>query len=203
MKIRDLGLSDYQPVVEAMRQFTLERDSDTEDEIWLLEHQPVFTQGANGQAEHVLNLNDIPLVETDRGGQVTYHGPGQLIAYTLIDLRRIKSGVRQMVSHLEQTVISMLAAHGVEACARRDAPGVYVNDRKIASLGLRVKRGACYHGVSFNIDMDLTPFSYINPCGYAGMEVIDLTSLGIEMDMAEAKQQFVSAFKAQAPDTKL
>ncbi len=203
MKIRDLGLSDYQPVVEAMRQFTLERDSDTEDEIWLLEHQPVFTQGANGQAEHVLNLHDIPLVETDRGGQVTYHGPGQLIAYTLIDLRRIKSGVRQMVSHLEQTVISMLAAHGVEACARRDAPGVYVNDRKIASLGLRVKRGACYHGVSFNIDMDLTPFSYINPCGYAGMEVIDLTSLGIEMDMAEAKQQFVSAFKAQAPDTKL
>jgi lipoyl(octanoyl) transferase len=203
MKIRDLGLSDYQPVVEAMRQFTLERDSETEDEIWLLEHQPVFTQGANGQAEHVLNLHDIPLVETDRGGQVTYHGPGQLIAYTLIDLRRIKSGVRQMVSHLEQTVISMLAAHGVEACARRDAPGVYVNDRKIASLGLRVKRGACYHGVSFNIDMDLTPFSYINPCGYAGMEVIDLTSLGIDMNMAEAKQQFVSAFKAQAPDTKL
>ncbi|WP_297808522.1 lipoyl(octanoyl) transferase LipB [uncultured Methylophaga sp.] len=203
MKIRDLGLSDYQPVVEAMRQFTLDRDSDTEDEIWLLEHQPVFTQGANGQAEHVLNIHDIPLVETDRGGQVTYHGPGQLIAYTLIDLRRIKSGVRQMVSHLEQTVISMLAAHDIEACARRDAPGVYVNDRKIASLGLRVKRGACYHGVSFNIDMDLTPFSYINPCGYPGMEVIDLASLGIEMDMAEAKQQFVSAFKAQTADKNL
>jgi lipoyl(octanoyl) transferase len=197
MIVRDLGLIDYQPVVEQMRDFTLTREPDTEDELWLLEHQPVFTQGANGQAEHVLDLHDIPLVATDRGGQVTYHGPGQLIAYPLIDLRRYKSGVRQMVTQLEQTVIAMLAAFDIDAYARKDAPGVYVDERKIASLGLRVKRGACYHGVSFNIDMDLTPFSYINPCGQAGMEVIDLTSLDIELTMAEAKQQFIAAFKQQ------
>jgi len=197
MIIRDLGLTDYRPVVDDMRAFTLSREADTEDELWLLEHHPVFTQGANGQPEHVLDLHDIPLVETDRGGQVTYHGPGQLIVYTLIDLRRRKSGVRHMVSRLEQTVIAILAAHDIEAYARKDAPGVYVGDSKIASLGLRVKRGACYHGVSFNIDMDLTPFSYINPCGQAGMDVIDLTSLGIKLDMAEAKQQFVSVFEWQ------
>lgn len=197
MIIKDLGLVDYQPVVDKMREFTLSRDADTEDELWLLEHQPVFTQGANGQAEHVLDLHDIPLVATDRGGQVTYHGPGQLIAYPLIDLRRYKSGVREMVSRLEQTVISMLSDFDTDAYARKDAPGVYVDERKIASLGLRVKRGACYHGVSFNIDMDLTPFSYINPCGQAGMEVIDLTSLGIKLDMADAKQQFISAFNKQ------
>ncbi len=197
MIIKDLGLIDYQPVVDKMREFTLSRDADTEDELWLLEHQPVFTQGANGQAEHVLDLHDIPLVATDRGGQVTYHGPGQLIAYPLIDLRRYKSGVREMVSRLEQTVISMLSDFDIDAYARKDAPGVYVDERKIASLGLRVKRGACYHGVSFNIDMDLTPFSYINPCGQAGMEVIDLTSLGIKLDMADAKQQFISAFNKQ------
>ncbi len=197
MIIKDLGLVDYQPVVDNMREFTLTREADTEDELWLLEHQPVFTQGANGQAEHVLDLHEIPLVATDRGGQVTYHGPGQLIAYPLIDLRRQKAGVRDMVSRLEQTVITMLAGFDIDAYARKDAPGVYVDDRKIASLGLRVKRGACYHGVSFNIDMDLTPFSYINPCGQAGMEVIDLTSLGIKIDMVDAKQQFISAFNKQ------
>lgn len=199
MIINDLGLVEYEPVVTQMREFTLSRDADTEDELWLLEHQPVFTQGANGDPTHVLNLHDIPLVETDRGGQVTYHGPGQLVAYTLIDLRRMKSGVREMVTRLEQSVISMLNDFDIEAYARKDAPGVYVGERKIASLGLRVKRGACYHGVSFNIDMDLTPFSFINPCGYAGMEVTDLASLGIRLTMAEAKQHFVSAFKAQMP----
>lgn len=197
MIIKDLGLADYQPVVDRMREFTLNREADTEDELWLLEHHPVFTQGANGRAEHVLDLHDIPLIETDRGGQVTYHGPGQLVAYPLIDLRRHQSGVRDMVSCLEQTVICMLAAFDINAYARKDAPGVYVDERKIASLGLRVKRGACYHGVSFNIDMDLTPFGYINPCGQAGLEVIDLTSLGIELDMADAKQQFIAAFNQQ------
>jgi lipoyl(octanoyl) transferase len=199
MIINDLGLVDYEPVVTQMREFTLSRDADTEDELWLLEHQPVFTQGANGDPTHVINLHDIPLVETDRGGQVTYHGPGQLVAYTLIDLRRMKSGVREMVTRLEQSVISMLNDFDIEAYARKDAPGVYVDERKIASLGLRVKRGACYHGVSFNIDMDLTPFSFINPCGYAGMEVTDLASLGIKLTMEQAKQHFVSAFKAQMP----
>ena len=199
MIIKDLGLVAYEPVVTQMREFTLSRDADTEDELWLLEHQPVFTQGANGDPTHVLNLHEIQLVETDRGGQVTYHGPGQLVAYTLIDLRRIKSGVREMVTRLEQSVISMLNDFDIEAYARKDAPGVYVDERKIASLGLRVKRGACYHGVSFNIDMDLSPFSFINPCGYAGMEVTDLASLGVKLTMTEAKKHFVSAFQAQMP----
>lgn len=197
MIIRDLGLVEYEPVVADMREFTLTRDDTTDDQLWLLEHQPVFTQGANGDPAHLVNPHDIPVVNTDRGGQVTYHGPGQLVAYTMIDLRRRKSGVRQMVGHLEQTIIAMLADFDIEAYARQDAPGVYVDERKIASLGLRVKRGACYHGVSFNIDMDLTPFHYINPCGQAGMEVIDLTSLDIKLDMAEAKQRFVAAFQQQ------
>lgn len=197
MIIRDLGLVEYEPVVADMREFTLTRDDTTDDQLWLLEHQPVFTQGANGDPAHLVNPHDIPVVNTDRGGQVTYHGPGQLIAYTLIDLRRKKSGVREMVGRLEQTIIAMLADFDINAYARQDAPGVYVDERKIASLGLRVKRGACYHGVSFNIDMDLTPFHYINPCGQAGMEVIDLTSLDIKLDMAEAKQRFVAAFQQQ------
>lgn len=197
MIIRDLGLVEYEPVVADMREFTLTRDETTEDQLWLLEHQPVFTQGANGDPTHLINPHDIPVINTDRGGQVTYHGPGQLVVYTLIDLRRIKSGVRQMVSRLEQTIITMLADFNIDAYARQDAPGVYIDDRKIASLGLRVKRGACYHGVSFNIDMDLTPFHYINPCGQVGMKVIDLTSLDIKLDMAEAKQRFVAAFQRQ------
>ena len=197
MQIKDLGLVDYPPTVDAMQSFTLERQTDTEDQLWLLEHSPVFTQGANGDAAHILMDAAIPVVSTDRGGQVTYHGPGQLVVYTLIDLRRAGIGVRQMVTNIEQTVVNLLARYGVDAYARQDAPGVYVDERKIASLGLRVKRGACYHGVSLNIDMDLTPFSYINPCGYAGMEVIDMRSLGIDITMTEAKQQFVSAFQQQ------
>ncbi len=197
MQIKDLGLVDYAPTVDAMQSFTLEREADTEDALWLLEHNPVFTQGANGDPAHILMDSEIPVVTTDRGGQVTYHGPGQLVVYILVDLRRAGVGVRQMVTYIEQTVVNMLSQYGVDAYARQDAPGVYVNERKIASLGLRVKRGACYHGVSLNIDMDLTPFSYINPCGYAGMEVIDMRSLGIDITMTEAKQQFVSAFQQQ------
>jgi lipoyl(octanoyl) transferase len=197
MQIKDLGMVDYQSTVDAMQSFTLERDADTEDELWLLEHHPVFTQGANGDPSHILMDSTIPIVTTDRGGQVTYHGPGQLIAYTLIDIRRAKMGVRQMVTHLEQTVVNILTHYNIDAYARQDAPGVYVDERKIASLGLRVKRGACYHGLSLNIDMDLTPFNFINPCGYAGMEVIDMTSLGLDITMTEAKQQFVSAFQQQ------
>ena len=197
MQIKDLGLVDYQSTVNAMQSFTLERDAETEDELWLLEHHPVFTQGANGDPSHILMDSTIPIVTTDRGGQVTYHGPGQLVVYTLVDIRRAKMGVRQMVTHLEQTVTNILAHYDIDAYARPDAPGVCVDEQKIASLGLRVKRGACYHGLSLNIDMDLVPFSYINPCGYAGMEVIDMTSLGIDISMSEAKQQFVSAFQQQ------
>ncbi|MDB2705360.1 lipoyl(octanoyl) transferase LipB [Pseudomonadota bacterium] len=197
MQVKDLGLVEYQESSEAMRYFTLQRDEDTEDELWLLEHQPVFTQGINGKDEHVFDTGNIPVIKTDRGGQVTYHGPGQLIAYTLIDLKRQNIGVREMVSCLENTVIEFLTQYGIESQARKDAPGVYVDERKIASLGLRVKRGACYHGLSLNIDMDLSPFTSINPCGYQGMEMIDLKTLGILITMDEAKQQFVSAFERQ------
>lgn len=197
MIVKDLGVVEYQPTCEAMRQFTAERDQNTEDELWLLEHPQVFTLGLNGKDEHVLNTHDIPLVNTDRGGQVTFHGPGQLIAYTLIDLKRQKIGVREMVSRLENTAITMLSDWGIDASSRTDAPGVYVDGCKIASLGLRVKRGACYHGLSFNVDMDLTPFSYINPCGFQGLQVIDLKSLGCNIDMQETKEKFVSVFNQQ------
>ncbi|OUR73322.1 octanoyltransferase [Methylophaga sp. 41_12_T18] len=197
MIVRDLGLVEFEPICEAMRKFTAERTPDTQDELWLLEHPAVFTMGLNGKDEHVLNTHDIPLVNTDRGGQVTYHGPGQLIAYTLIDLKRNKIGVRDMVTRLENSLIAIMAEQGIAAKSRADAPGVYVDGRKIGALGLRVKRGACYHGLSFNIDMDLTPFSYINPCGYQGLEVIDLKSLGCELTMEQAKQYFVSEFKQQ------
>lgn len=197
MIVKDLGVVEYEPTCEAMRQFTAERDQDTEDELWLLEHPQVFTLGLNGKDEHVLNTHDIPLVNTDRGGQVTFHGPGQLIVYTLIDLKRAKIGVREMISRLENSVVSMLNQLDIDAKSRSDAPGVYVEGRKIASLGLRVKRGACYHGLSLNVAMDLTPFSYINPCGYQGMEVIDLKSLACDLTMDQAKQYFVSAFNQQ------
>lgn len=197
MIIRDLGLVDYQSICEEMRVFTANRDQSTDDELWLLEHTPVFTQGLNGNDEHILNAREIPVIKTDRGGQVTYHGPGQLIAYVLFDLKRHHIGVREMVSRMENSVISLLAELGIESQSRSDAPGVYVNERKIASLGLRVKRGACYHGLSLNVDMDLIPFSYINPCGYQGLEVIDLKSLGYEMSMEMAKKRFLTAFEGQ------
>lgn len=197
MRVTDLGLAEYESTVEAMRRFTAERDATTEDELWLLEHPQVFTLGQNGHDEHVLNTHGIPLVNTDRGGQVTYHGPGQLIVYTLVDLKRAKIGVRDMVSHIENSIIEVLAGLGIDAEARKDAPGVYVSGRKIAALGLRVKRGACYHGLSLNVDMDLAPFSYINPCGYQGMEVIDIASLGVNVTMPQIKQLLVSALKQQ------
>jgi lipoyl(octanoyl) transferase len=197
MILRKLGLVDYQKTCDDMREFTALRDQFTQDELWFVEHSPVFTQGLNGKDEHLLNTGDIPVIKTDRGGQVTYHGPGQLIAYTLFDLKRLNIGVREMVSHMENSVIKMLYEMGIEANARADAPGVYVEQRKIASLGLRVKQGACYHGLSINVSMDLAPFSYINPCGYRDMEVIDLKSLGYGTTMLQAQQQFISAFETQ------
>jgi lipoyl(octanoyl) transferase len=163
-----------------MRRFTDERAAQTPDEIWLLEHPPVFTQGMNGKPEHLLAPGEIPVVQVDRGGQVTYHGPGQLMVYLLLDIRRRKLGVRHVVSAMEQAVIDLLADYGVRGEARQDAPGVYVAGEKIASLGLRVRRGCTYHGLSLNIDMDLSPFSRINPCGYAGLNVTQLRNLGIE-----------------------
>ena len=176
--IRWLGLQDYEPVWRRMQQFTDQRDENTQDEIWLVEHSPVFTLGMNGKPEHVLNPGNIPVIKIDRGGQVTYHGPGQLVAYLLIDLKRRKLGVRAMVEKIEQAIIDLLADYQIEARGRRDAPGVYVGERKIAALGLRVRRGCSYHGLALNVSMDLEPFSRINPCGYPGLEVTQLADLG-------------------------
>lgn len=174
LRIRSLGRVDYADSMAAMRAFTLGRVADTPDELWLVQHPPVFTQGLAGKAEHVLAPGDIPVVQVDRGGQVTYHAPGQLVAYVLFDLARAKIGVREMVERLELALIALLADFGVQAHARRDAPGVYVDACKIASLGLKIRQGRCYHGLALNVDMDLTPFSRINPCGYAGLRMCQL-----------------------------
>ena len=183
--VRNLGTQDYLPVYKAMSQLTAERDEHSADEFWLVEHPPVFTQGRNSDPAHLLAPADIPVVDIDRGGQVTYHGPGQIVLYTLIDLPRAKLGVRDLVSAMERAVIKLLAEHDIKATARPDAPGVYVEGAKIAALGLRVKRGRSYHGLSLNIDMDLEPFSRINPCGYKGMEVTMLSELGVQASQAE------------------
>lgn len=174
---RSLGLRQYQDVWQAMDTFTNQRDDNTVDEIWCVEHFPVFTQGQAGKPEHVLDLGDIPLIPSDRGGQVTYHGPGQLVVYPLINLRRLGMGVRELVTAIEQSVVKLLALYDIAAYAKADAPGVYVNEQKIASLGLRVRRGCSFHGVAINIDMDLSPFQRINPCGYAGMEMTRLCNV--------------------------
>lgn len=178
--IRRLGLAEYEPVWQRMRDFTLARTAGTADELWLVEHPPVYTLGLNGRAEHLPRAdNDIPLVRTDRGGQITYHGPGQVVIYTLLDLRRRGFGVRALVRRLEQAVIELLAEYGVEAKGREDAPGVYVDGAKVAALGLRIRNGCCYHGLSLNVDMDLSPFDAINPCGYPGLRVTQTRDLGI------------------------
>ena len=183
--IRELGLREYEPLWRAMQRFTLERDAGTADEIWLCEHPPVFTLGLNGKREHLLNPGKIPVIDIDRGGQVTYHGPGQLLFYPLLDLQRRRLGVRQLVELLEQSVIDLLAEHGIDSQARRDAPGVYVEGAKIAALGLRIKRGRSYHGLSLNVDMDLEPFGRINPCGYENLPVTCCADLGIDAGMPE------------------
>ena len=177
-RVRHLGLREYEPVWREMQAFAAERDEDTRDEIWFLEHPPVFTLGLNAKLEHVLAPGDIPVVPIDRGGQVTYHGPGQLVVYPLIDLKRVGLGVRELVTALEQAVIDTVGHYGIEAQARADAPGVYVEGRKLAALGLRIRRGSSYHGLAFNVCMDLEPFSRINPCGYRGLEVTQLADLG-------------------------
>ena len=173
--VRHLGLQPYEPVSRAMHDFTDTRDDTSPDEIWLVEHYPVFTQGQAGKAEHVLVPGDIPVIQSDRGGQVTYHGPGQQVMYVLLDLKRRKLGVRELVTLLENTVVDTLAAYGIQAHPRADAPGVYVGDSKICSLGLRIRRGCSFHGLALNINMDLSPFLRINPCGYAGMEMVKMS----------------------------
>ena len=182
--VRQLGLVDYEPVWRAMQRFTDERDAGTPDEGWMLAHAPVFTQGQAGKAEHVLTPGDIPVIQIDRGGQVTYHGPGQLIVYLLIDIRRAGKGIRELVSLLEQAVIDTLSCVKIDAALRPRAPGVYVDDAKIAALGLRIRRGCSYHGLSLNVAMDLEPFARINPCGYQGMAVTQVADLLPEEDPA-------------------
>ena len=170
--VKRLGRQDYEPVWKAMHEFTDQRTDDTPDEVWLVEHNPVFTQGQAGKAEHLINTGDIPVVQSDRGGQVTYHGPGQLVAYFLINLRRKKLGVRDLVTHIENLVINTLKAYNIDSAARPDAPGVYVCGKKICSLGLRIRKGCSFHGLALNVNMDLGPFLRINPCGYEGMEMV-------------------------------
>ncbi len=186
---RDLGRTTYEPVWRDMQRFTDARDANTPDEIWFTEHEPVFTLGVNAAREHLLAPGDIPVVQIDRGGQVTYHGPGQLMIYPLIDIRRARIGVRELVTALEQSVVDLAAEVGIEAASRADAPGVYVHGAKLASVGLRIRRGASFHGMAFNVDMDLEPFSRINPCGFENLEVTDLQRLGVAFTLDEARQR--------------
>jgi len=191
LTIRWLGRQDYHTCWKAMQDFTQKRDGTTIDEIWLLEHDPVFTQGQNGKPEHVLNSGTIPIVQTDRGGQVTYHGPGQLMVYTLIDLRRKQLNVRELVSLLEQSVIDLLAEYQIQAIAKREAPGVYVEQKKICSIGLRIKKGCSYHGIAFNVALDLEPFTRINPCGFTELKMTQLSELGGLTDTRETGLKLV------------
>ena len=185
LRVKNLGRSDYEPIWRAMQDFTATRDQSTVDEIWFTEHPPVFTLGLNAAPEHLLAPGDIPVIPVDRGGQVTYHGPGQLMIYPLIDLRRAGLGVRDVVTALEQAAIDVLDAYGIAARCRKNAPGVYVDERKVASVGLRIRRGSSYHGMAFNVAMDLEPFSRINPCGYQGLEVVDLATLDVSRSLSE------------------
>lgn len=189
-----LGRVDYEPTWRAMQRFTEQRDVSTRDEVWLLEHDPVFTLGMNADRSHVLSPGNIPVIQIDRGGQVTYHGPGQLILYPLIDIRRAGLGVRDLVTVLERTVISYLAASGVAAECKPKAPGVYVRDRKIASIGLRIRRNGSYHGLAFNVRMDLQPFQRVNPCGYAGLEMTQLSEFRGDADVARVAPELGSVF---------
>lgn len=191
--VRSLGCVEYEPTWRAMQDFTARRDADTPDELWLLEHPPVYTLGQAGRREHLLAATDISLVPIDRGGQITYHGPGQVVIYVLVDLRRRGYGVRELVARMEQAVIELLAAHAVAAQRLAGAPGVYVEGAKIAALGLRVKRGCTYHGLALNVDMDLAPFAAINPCGYAGMRVTQCRDLGVSLLPVEAGQALARA----------
>ncbi|MFC4727735.1 lipoyl(octanoyl) transferase LipB [Coralloluteibacterium thermophilus] len=196
-RVRDLGRSPYEPVWRAMQRFTETRDAGTPDELWLVEHDPVFTLGQAGRPEHVLAAGDIPVVKVDRGGQVTYHGPGQLVAYPLLDLRRLGLGVRELVHRIEQAVIDVLAGWDIAAARREGAPGVYVGDAKIMALGLRVKRGCSFHGLAFNVAMDLAPYHRINPCGYAGLQVTSLVDLGGPSRHDEVAAALVAALGRQ------
>ncbi len=189
--VRLLGQQDYQACWDAMRQFTQTRNEFTPDEIWLCEHNPVFTQGQNGKPEHLLDPGNIPVIQVDRGGQITYHGPGQLMAYTLVDLRRKKLNVREMVNVLENAVIQLLSDYQITAHAKREAPGVYVENKKICSVGLRIRRGAAYHGLALNVRMDLEPFLRINPCGYTQLEMTQIADFQPEIEIKAIEDKLI------------
>lgn len=196
--VRQLGLAEYLPTLESMRRFTAERDESSPDEIWLLQHPRVFTQGQAGKPEHLLAPGDIPVIQVERGGQVTYHGPGQLVAYLMLDLRRKKLGVRELVTAMEQALVDVLAGYGIEAAPKADAPGVYVAGDKIASLGLRVRNGCSFHGLALNVDMDMAPFQRINPCGYAGLKMVQLKDLlEAPPSLDEVSQRLEGALRAR------
>ena len=197
--VHDLGRSRYRDVLRAMRAFTGTRDERTPDEFWFTEHEPVFTQGQAGRPEHLLAPGDIEVVQSDRGGQVTYHGPGQIVGYLLFDIRRMNLTVRQLTSGIERAIVAVLEDYGIAAAARPKAPGVYVDGAKIAALGLRVRRGCAYHGFSFNIDMDLAPFARINPCGMRGLQVTQLQDLCGERDLAKVKRRLLRRLEEVYP----
>lgn len=200
-RVHDLERQPYEPVWHRMRAFTDARDATTPDELWLVEHPPVFTQGQAGREEHLLMPGDIPVVQVDRGGQVTYHGPGQLVAYPLLDIERLGLGVRELVQRIERALMAVLAAYGLQGRVVAGRPGVYVGDAKIASLGLRVRRGCCYHGLAFNVDMDLAPFARINPCGYRGQAMTDLARMVPGATMAGVKPVLIEELgRALRPD---
>jgi lipoyl(octanoyl) transferase len=192
--VRSLGRQDYIPLWRAMQRFTDERTATTPDEIWFCEHPPVFTMGLNAKPEHLLAPGDIPVVQIDRGGQVTFHGIGQLMVYPLLDLRRANIGVRPLVTALEQSVVDLCADSGVSAAARKEAPGVYVDSDKLASIGLRIRRGCSFHGMALNVEIDLEPFARINPCGFAGLEMTDLNRLGIPFDLERSARHLLPHF---------
>lgn len=200
MIIRHLGLVDYEPTVKAMESFTVTRKALTPDELWLLEHPSIFTLGLAGKPEHLVRPSAIPVLKTDRGGQITYHGPGQLIAYVLLDIKRYGVGVRELVRKLEQTVIDLLQEeYNIKAHGSVEAPGVYVEKAKIAALGLRIRNGCCYHGLSFNVNMDLTPFTWINPCGYKNLAVTQLKDFGVEVTPAQLQDSLAYYLQKQLP----
>ena len=189
--VKHLGRVEYEPTWRAMQQFTESREQGSTSEAWIVEHPPVFTQGQAGKPEHLLAVSEIPVVQSDRGGQVTYHGPGQVVIYLLLNLRDTGMGIRGLVTAIEDSIIAMLAEHHIDAESRRDAPGVYVDEAKIAALGLRVKRGFTYHGLSFNLDMDLSPFQQINPCGYQGLAVTQGAELGLSLPFDQAAKDII------------
>ncbi|MCF8007050.1 MAG: lipoyl(octanoyl) transferase LipB [Methylovulum sp.] len=194
--IRQMGLQHYEPVWRAMQDFTQQRGAETPDELWVVEHYPVYTLGLTGKREHLLSVTDIPVIQSDRGGQVTYHGPGQLVIYILIDLKRLGIDLRKLVTILEQAMINTLADYGIAAYAKAEAPGVYIEDKKIGSIGLRIKNTGCYHGLSFNNDMDLQAFKHINPCGFSHLEITQLSDFNIKVEFNDLSTQIIHFIKA-------